>query len=52
MYKHWRYLPANADRRYPFYANFYRPFEDMLNDEAAGSLTEGNEENKEGVSSM
>ena len=30
MYKHWRYLPANADRDYPFYANFFRPFEDML----------------------
>jgi lauroyl/myristoyl acyltransferase len=30
MYKHWRYLPANPDRRYPFYANFYRPFQDML----------------------
>src|SRR6266404_1990943 len=30
MYKHWRYLPANADRPYPFYANFYRPFEEML----------------------
>ena len=30
MYKHWRYLPAKPDRPYPFYANFYRPFEDML----------------------
>src|SRR5438309_7792197 len=30
MYKHWRYRPANADRPYPFYANFYRPFEDMV----------------------
>jgi Kdo2-lipid IVA lauroyltransferase/acyltransferase len=30
MYKHWRYLPANPDRPYPFYANFYRPFEDLL----------------------
>jgi Kdo2-lipid IVA lauroyltransferase/acyltransferase len=30
MYKHWRYLPANANRLYPFYANFLRPFEDML----------------------
>src|SRR5206468_213292 len=29
-YKHWRYRPANADRPYPFYANFYRPFEDLL----------------------
>jgi lauroyl/myristoyl acyltransferase len=33
MYKHWRYLPANPDRPYPFYANFYRPFEDMLQHE-------------------
>ena len=45
-YKHWRYLPANADRSYPFYANFYRPFEDMLKSETAGRLTEGNEENE------
>src|SRR5215467_1367495 len=30
MYKHWRYQPANPDRPYPFYANFYRPFENML----------------------
>src|SRR5947207_12520925 len=29
MYKHWRYLPAKPDRFYPFYANFYRPFEDF-----------------------
>src|SRR5437867_9613698 len=46
MYKHWRYLPANADRPYPFYANFYRPFEDMLKLETAGSVTEGNEDNE------
>jgi lauroyl/myristoyl acyltransferase len=30
MYKHWRYLPANPDRPYPSYANFFRPFQDML----------------------
>jgi lauroyl/myristoyl acyltransferase len=30
MYKHWRYRPAKPDRPYPFYANFYRPFEDLL----------------------
>ena len=30
MYKHWRYRPANADRAYPAYANFMRPFEEML----------------------
>ena len=29
MYKHWRYRPASPNRPYPFYANFYRPFEDM-----------------------
>jgi lauroyl/myristoyl acyltransferase len=46
MYKHWRYLPANPDRPYPFYANFYRPFQDMLERDRARSLTEGNEENE------
>jgi KDO2-lipid IV(A) lauroyltransferase len=30
MYKHWRYLPANADRPYPFYANIMGPFEKLL----------------------
>jgi len=30
MYKHWRYRPEHADRAYPFYANYLRPFEDML----------------------
>lgn len=30
MYKHWRYRPAHPDRLYPFYANFYRPFEDLV----------------------
>jgi len=30
MYKHWRYLPAKPDRPYPFYANFLRPFEDIV----------------------
>ena len=30
MYKYWRYRPAHPDRPYPFYANFYRPFENML----------------------
>jgi Kdo2-lipid IVA lauroyltransferase/acyltransferase len=33
MYKHWRYLPAKPDKTYPFYANFYRPFENMLQSE-------------------
>src|SRR4029077_16647852 len=38
MYKHWRYLPANADRSYPFYANFYRPFEDLIQRDKADSV--------------
>jgi len=29
-YKHWRYRPAKPDRPYPSYANFFRPFEEML----------------------
>ena len=36
MYKHWRYRPANADRLYPFYANFLRPFEDILQRDRSG----------------
>ena len=35
MYKHWRYLPAKPDRPYPFYANFYRPFENLLQQKEA-----------------
>ncbi|MGA7274050.1 MAG: lysophospholipid acyltransferase family protein [Candidatus Udaeobacter sp.] len=46
MYKHWRYLGANPDRPYPFYANFYRPFEDMPEPDGARILTEGNKENE------
>jgi lauroyl/myristoyl acyltransferase len=38
MYKHWRYLPTNADRPYPFYANFYRPFEDLIQRDKADSV--------------
>ena len=37
MYKHWRYRPAHPDRPYPFYANFYRPFEDMLQPNDSGA---------------
>jgi Kdo2-lipid IVA lauroyltransferase/acyltransferase len=37
MYKHWRYLPSNPGRSYPFYANFFRPFEEMLQREHADS---------------
>jgi Kdo2-lipid IVA lauroyltransferase/acyltransferase len=40
MYKHWRYRPAHPDRPYPFYANFYRPFEDMLKASKAGENDE------------
>src|SRR5438105_1748461 len=46
MYKHWRYRPAKPNRPYPFYANFYRPFEDMLQRDSATAFTEGNEENE------
>jgi hypothetical protein len=46
MYKLWRYLPEHPDRRYPSYANFYRPFEDMLQQDKDGTFTEGNEENE------
>src|SRR6266480_606266 len=47
MYKHWRYLPANPDLPYPFYANFYRPFEEMLKAQTTGSVTEGKEGNED-----
>jgi lauroyl/myristoyl acyltransferase len=40
MYKHWRYRPAHPDRPYPFYSNFYRPFEDMLEANEAGASDE------------
>jgi Kdo2-lipid IVA lauroyltransferase/acyltransferase len=40
MYKHWRYRPAHPDRPYPFYANFYRPFEDMVEANKAGANDE------------
>jgi Kdo2-lipid IVA lauroyltransferase/acyltransferase len=46
MYKHWRYRPANPDRPYPFYANFSRRFEELLQHKPTGSLTEGNKENE------
>src|SRR5947209_1612851 len=46
MYKHWRYRPANPDRPYPFYANFSRRFEDLLQRDVARSLTGDNEENE------
>ncbi len=37
MYKHWRYRPEHADRAYPFYANYLRPFEDMLQRDQAST---------------
>jgi KDO2-lipid IV(A) lauroyltransferase len=40
MYKYWRYSPAHPDRPYPFYANFYRPFENMLEANRAGASDE------------
>ena len=46
MYKHWRYRPANPDRPYPSYANFYRPFEDLLQRNKVKHSTEANEENE------
>ena len=30
MYKHWRYCPANATRKYPFYSAFSVEFEALL----------------------
>jgi Kdo2-lipid IVA lauroyltransferase/acyltransferase len=30
MYKHWRYKPAHADRKYPFYAQQWRRFDQMV----------------------
>ena len=47
MYKHWRYLPAKPDRPYPFYANFSRRFEELLQHKPGRSLTEGNKENED-----
>jgi Kdo2-lipid IVA lauroyltransferase/acyltransferase len=46
MYKHWRYRPAKTDQPYPFYANFSRRFEGLLQHEPTGRLTEGNKENE------
>jgi len=30
MYKHWRYKPSHADRKYPFYAQQWRRFDEMV----------------------
>jgi lauroyl/myristoyl acyltransferase len=40
MYKYWRYRPAKPDRTYPFYANFFRPFEDLLQHDRADAIEE------------
>ena len=42
MYKHWRYRPAKADPPYPFYANFSRAFDDMLQRDKASDAKEEN----------
>jgi lauroyl/myristoyl acyltransferase len=42
MYKHWRYRPAKLDRPYPFYANFSRRFEDLLQRERGVATEESN----------
>ena len=40
MYKHWRYRPTNAERSYPFYAHYLRPFDEILQrDEAPSHVT-------------
>jgi hypothetical protein len=30
MYKHWRYKPSHPNRRYPFYAQEWRRFDQLL----------------------
>ena len=30
MYKHWRYKPMHADRPYPFYAQPWRRFDELI----------------------
>ena len=40
MYKHWRFRPAHPDRPYPFYSNFYRPFQDMVEANKASASDE------------
>jgi lauroyl/myristoyl acyltransferase len=36
VYKHWRYLPADADRVYPFYAHTMRLFDEILQRDKGG----------------
>jgi lauroyl/myristoyl acyltransferase len=40
MYKHWRYLPANAERPYPFYAHFFHRFDVLEREQKSGSTGE------------
>jgi Kdo2-lipid IVA lauroyltransferase/acyltransferase len=40
MYKHWRYKPEDAGRPYPFYANSFRRFDEMLQRDRAMSAKE------------
>jgi Kdo2-lipid IVA lauroyltransferase/acyltransferase len=38
MYKHWRYRPAKPDRPYPFYANYSRRFEELVQRDTADAI--------------
>jgi lauroyl/myristoyl acyltransferase len=51
MYKHWRYLPADAERAYPFYARVSRAFEKITQREQDGSIRAASEglEDKDAV---
>jgi hypothetical protein len=35
MYKHWRYLPGNPNRAYPFYAQFSQEFDTLAREAKA-----------------
>ncbi len=37
MYKHWRYKPTQADRPYPFYAQSWRKFDKLLEENGGGA---------------
>jgi KDO2-lipid IV(A) lauroyltransferase len=37
MYKHWRYKPTHADRPYPFYAQSWRRFDNLLANDTVSS---------------
>lgn len=43
MYKHWRYRPATPDGPYPFYANYSRHFEALLQRDRANASEEPKE---------